>query len=451
MKRGRQVVSIVATLLIALGLGATSTAASPTTVATQTISTLDQAMNVRPTSGSRTGPDSLSVDRLYRAFFLRQPDASGLAYWRGLVGGGRPLSAVALQFAQSAEFRARYGALDDPAFVHLVYRNVMGRDADAPGLAHWTGVLSAGRLSRGGVMLSFSDSAEFKAITGLVGSSVDVRVTASSAGRKELVFVDSSGRNRARSLPALASRAVYVRVNYPTASNGAPRTDRAWPMHIIGTYRNGPTPTCHEWNPTDRIVVCIGFPLMDHQSGVNWADIANHNQDVGIVLDALLGDANLAGKVDANRIVYSGASMGGVTGLGFATPEGHDPRIRAVASTVGFALWAIPELAPTSPWAPSAPAMLMVNAHDDPSITYQLARRTFEHAPAGKVTFVTIREGNGGHSPNCAAADHYVGQWLNHHMFDTPLPSNSLLTGCAVAGLLPGGSTGFGLATPWVR
>jgi hypothetical protein len=41
-----------------------------------------------------------------------------------------------------------------------VYRNVLGRDADAAGRAHWLEQLRRG-MSRGGVMVQFSESPEF--------------------------------------------------------------------------------------------------------------------------------------------------------------------------------------------------------------------------------------------------------------------------------------------------
>ncbi|MEM8823822.1 MAG: DUF4214 domain-containing protein, partial [Pseudomonadota bacterium] len=56
------------------------------------------------------------------------------------------------------------GGLDDNAFVNLLYNNVLGRDADAGGLARWTGDLASG-VSREAVVLGFSQSPEFIAGT----------------------------------------------------------------------------------------------------------------------------------------------------------------------------------------------------------------------------------------------------------------------------------------------
>ena len=116
-----------------------------------------------------TGADSRSVDRLYLAYFDRVPDAAGQAFWLSRLDDGMTLPAISEQFARSPEFTALYGGVDDDAFVELVYRNVLGRSPDADGLDHWTGLLAREVLTRGEVMLGFSDSAEFKETSGIVG------------------------------------------------------------------------------------------------------------------------------------------------------------------------------------------------------------------------------------------------------------------------------------------
>lgn len=116
----------------------------------------------------RAGPDNKSLDRLYRAYFRRDPDRDGLDYWRAQLAEGISLAQISQQFAASSEFQTTYGQLDNRGFVDLIYRNVMGREADPAGQRHWARVLDEGRVSRGGVMIGFSDSVEFKQLTGLV-------------------------------------------------------------------------------------------------------------------------------------------------------------------------------------------------------------------------------------------------------------------------------------------
>jgi hypothetical protein len=102
------------------------------------------------------------VTRLYFAYFLRIPDYGGLTYWIGQFRGGMSLEAISDYFALSGEFAGRYGALDNAQFVDRVYQNVLGRAPDAGGRAFWTSELDSGARTRGQVMLSFSESAEYR-------------------------------------------------------------------------------------------------------------------------------------------------------------------------------------------------------------------------------------------------------------------------------------------------
>jgi Tol biopolymer transport system component len=102
------------------------------------------------------------VARLYSAAFLRAPDSGGLRYWIGRRNHGFTLSRMASVFAASSEFRTRYGALSNRDFVTRVYRNVLGRDADAGGLAYWTDRLDRRITTRGDLIVSFSEASEGK-------------------------------------------------------------------------------------------------------------------------------------------------------------------------------------------------------------------------------------------------------------------------------------------------
>lgn len=105
-----------------------------------------------------------SLSRLYRAYFGRYPDEAGLRYWLDLMQAGVSLEAISSEFAASAEFRLTYGALGDDGFVDLVYGNVLGRSPDSSGRSYWRGLLDGG-LSRGGLMIGFSESQEYRLTT----------------------------------------------------------------------------------------------------------------------------------------------------------------------------------------------------------------------------------------------------------------------------------------------
>lgn len=133
----------------------------PTTTTTRPPST--PTTTVVPRVPTQSQKDS--VLRLYWAYFLRDPDASGLNYWATILAGGRPLAAISEQFAKSSEFQRRYGSLTNAQFVDLIYDNLFDRNPDPAGAAYWTGALNKGR-TRGAVMIGFSESAEFRRITG---------------------------------------------------------------------------------------------------------------------------------------------------------------------------------------------------------------------------------------------------------------------------------------------
>jgi hypothetical protein len=102
--------------------------------------------------------------RLYEAYYQRPPDAGGFRYWRDQVRRGVSIDRISQSFATLPEFRTLYGTLNDTQFVDRVYRNVLGRSADAGGKAYWVSRLRSG-TSRGKVMTSFSESPENKTVT----------------------------------------------------------------------------------------------------------------------------------------------------------------------------------------------------------------------------------------------------------------------------------------------
>jgi murein DD-endopeptidase MepM/ murein hydrolase activator NlpD len=107
--------------------------------------------------------DHAKVFRLYWAFFGRSPDPGGALYWIEQRDRCLGLDTIADFFAHSDEFLGRHDRLDDRAFVEVIYRNVLSRPGDPEGLAYWTGLLTGRTLTRGGVVLNVSLSAELTA------------------------------------------------------------------------------------------------------------------------------------------------------------------------------------------------------------------------------------------------------------------------------------------------
>jgi monoamine oxidase len=110
--------------------------------------------------------DSLTAPlaRLYFGTFLRIPDYAGLLFWTDeFRSGRRSLLNIAEAFTTVPEFTIRYGNIDNAGFVNLLYQNILQRTADAAGLAFWVGEINSGRITRGGMLMQFTESAEYKA------------------------------------------------------------------------------------------------------------------------------------------------------------------------------------------------------------------------------------------------------------------------------------------------
>ncbi len=107
-----------------------------------------------------------SISRLYSAYFLRAPDAGGYEFWSGeFASGRRGLQGMSDFFATSDEFRSLYANLSNRQFVQLVYQNVLGRQPDSAGLNFWAGQLDSQAMTRGTVMINFSESEEYVRLT----------------------------------------------------------------------------------------------------------------------------------------------------------------------------------------------------------------------------------------------------------------------------------------------
>lgn len=101
-----------------------------------------------------------AISRLYSASFLRRPDFAGLMHWIVRHDSDLSLRDMADMFVASDEFQTRYGSLSNADFVNLVYQNVMSRFPESEGMDYWQGRLDSGDVSRGGMMIEFSESEE---------------------------------------------------------------------------------------------------------------------------------------------------------------------------------------------------------------------------------------------------------------------------------------------------
>ncbi len=84
------------------------------------------------------------ISQLYVSLFGRAPDSEGLGFWVTALNNGMTIAQIAESMYNTAPARAYYPAFaTNQEIVSTFYLNVLGRPADAEGLAFWTKELAA--------------------------------------------------------------------------------------------------------------------------------------------------------------------------------------------------------------------------------------------------------------------------------------------------------------------
>ena len=107
-----------------------------------------------------------SIVRLYCGLLGREPDALEVEYWARRYWNGLPLVTIADAFTTSREFLDRFGDPADEALVTILYRTVLAREPSAGGVEAFVEMLQSGEMTRGSLVVAFTDSPEFVAATG---------------------------------------------------------------------------------------------------------------------------------------------------------------------------------------------------------------------------------------------------------------------------------------------
>lgn len=100
------------------------------------------------------------IQQLYLAYFGRPADPGGLSYWtEQLQANGGNLDGILSAFGDGQEFIERYAGQDSQTLVNNLYQQLFGRDADAEGLAYYTGRLDSGDVSLAKIAATITQSA----------------------------------------------------------------------------------------------------------------------------------------------------------------------------------------------------------------------------------------------------------------------------------------------------
>lgn len=120
---------------------------------------------IRP-SGTVTPIDRIDsaeafVENLYRTFYGRDSDASGLVFWTNSFNNGQPTQELYRAFLRASEFGERRGNISNRDYVALLYRAVLFRDPDTSGLDFWTADFDRSGKNKEDMLNAFLVSSEF--------------------------------------------------------------------------------------------------------------------------------------------------------------------------------------------------------------------------------------------------------------------------------------------------
>ena len=109
------------------------------------------------------------VDQLYKGFYGRSGDKSGIDYWSNLIiSGEKTIADVVEIFVNSSEMKDKN--YSDKQYIEVVYRALLRREVNSKELDYWTDILKSGN-SRKFVLSSNFNSEECQSILNRIGIS----------------------------------------------------------------------------------------------------------------------------------------------------------------------------------------------------------------------------------------------------------------------------------------
>lgn len=237
-----------------------------------------------------------------------------------------------------------------------------------------------------------------------------------------------------------------------------PSVPRELGVLLIGGYRVDSHPLENDpvkgWmlESSGYTVVRIGFPHMNMGNDVNFKDIANHPQDVAAVLDYLRSKSDTFGDVGNSRLAWLGVSMGGITGLIIESVPDPVVKLSGVVSIAGFLPlrkdgFDVPDYDLKS----TAPTLLTASQTDE-TIPYSLTVGTFNElkSKSSNVVLLSRQFGLHGAVADCEALNIRLKTFVLEVLSGSEVATGGVGGSCMAEGVLEGGTTGFGAATPLV-
>jgi hypothetical protein len=145
---------------------------------------------------------SAVVRALYQDLLGRDADAAGLAKWSGQLQTGTPLKSVSVSLSSSREYAS--------VRVQAVYRQVLGRAADDAGLRSWVDRVQSGSVPVDAVALEFLSRQEFYGVAGGTDQAFVARLYQVVLGRTASAAEQTTWAER---IPALGRAGVAAKIS----------------------------------------------------------------------------------------------------------------------------------------------------------------------------------------------------------------------------------------------
>ncbi|MEL6766898.1 MAG: spondin domain-containing protein [Pseudomonadota bacterium] len=108
-----------------------------------------------------TDAAAVAIALIYQTALGREADAGGLAFWTGELADGQSVGEIADAFVSSAEFGSAGGdASDIDGLLELVYGNAVGRGPDDAGATFWGDRLGDDDFDAGDLVAAFAQAGE---------------------------------------------------------------------------------------------------------------------------------------------------------------------------------------------------------------------------------------------------------------------------------------------------
>lgn len=165
-------------------------------------------------------PERMAAAQEY-LIFGRTADHAGDEFWANQIKGGMSIAQVSDAFISSGEGQSIFGGLNDTQFVALEYQNILGRTADAPGLALWVSHMQSTHETRGQFVAEFMNC-----VAGANNSDTDAMHNRADVSGCGAITYQDAGQHYAANVAAL--------VGVSSDANAVPGAELAFHKAIYG-------------------------------------------------------------------------------------------------------------------------------------------------------------------------------------------------------------------------